>query len=39
MGTHLTVLNESYPMSTNMIGLRGFLDESSLGIGRVNELG
>ena len=43
MGTHLRVLNESYPMNTNMTGLRWFsktlhpctLDESSLSIGRV----
>ena len=25
MGTHLRVLGESYPMNTNMIGLRSFL--------------
>ena len=44
MGTHLRVLSESYPMNTNMTALGGFqkssplcaLDESSLGIGRVN---
>ena len=24
MGTHLRVLNESYPMNTNMIGFRRF---------------
>ena len=44
MGTHLRVLNESYPMNTNMIGLRWFsffflrpcaLDEGSHSIGRV----
>ena len=42
MGTHLRVLNESFPMNTNMTGFRGFfhscaLDESSLSIGRVKE--
>ena len=44
MGTHFTVLSESYPMNTNMTGFRWFskilnpcaLDESSLFIGRVN---
>ena len=43
MGTHLKLLNESYPMNTNMRGLDVFqkylcscaLDESSLSIGRV----
>ena len=40
MGTHLRVLNESYPMNTNMTGLRCFskiyaLGESSLSIERV----
>ena len=42
MGTHLRVLNESYPMNTNMWDLDGFqksfpcaLDESSLSIGEV----
>ena len=44
MGTHLSVLSESYPMNTNM-GLGGFqkllhtwdLDESSFSIGRVEK--
>ena len=44
MGTHLTVLSESFPMNTNMTGFRWFskifaicpLDESSFSIGRVN---
>ena len=44
MGTHLRVLSESYPMSTNMTGFKGFhktlhaydFDESSFSIGRVN---
>ena len=43
MGTHLTVLCESYPINTNMTGLRwlslslcpGAFDKSSLSIGRV----
>ena len=43
MGTHLRVLSESYPMNTNMTGLRCFskslrpctLDKCSLSIGRV----
>ena len=46
MGTHLRVLNESYPMNTNMQGLDGFqtflcscaLDESSLTIGKDDQL-
>ena len=46
MGTHLRVLNESFPMNTNIIGFRWFskifvslrLDESSIGIERVNAL-
>ena len=46
-GTHLRVLNESYPMNTNMTGFIWFsyiylrpcdLDESSLSIGRLNIL-
>ena len=44
MGTHLRVLNESYPMNTNMTGFRRFsknlcacaVEESSFSIGRVN---
>ena len=44
MGTHLRVPSESYPMNTNMTGLRGnskifasyALDDSSLAIERVN---
>ena len=41
MGTHLRVLGEGYPMSTNMTELRWFsknfaLGESILGIGRVD---
>ena len=42
MGTHLRVLNESYPMNTNKTGFRQWwkslhpcLDESSLSIGWV----
>ena len=43
MGTHLRVLDESYPVNTNMTGLRGFskvfaflcLGRNSLSIGRV----
>ena len=38
MGTHLTALNESYPMNTNMTGFGHFsfpLDESSLSIRMV----
>ena len=47
MGTHLRVLNESYPMNTNMTGFRWFsqkslslcaLDENSLSIGRVKNI-
>ena len=44
MGTHMRVLNESFPMSTNMTGFRwfskivAFLDKSSLSIGRVRSL-
>ena len=46
MGIHLRVHNESYPMNTNMTGFRWLskslhpcaLDESSLSIGRVNNL-
>ena len=43
MATHLRVLNESYPMSTNMTdGFQKYLrscalDESSLSIGRVKQ--
>ena len=46
MGTHLRVLSESYPMNTNMTGLRCFskifvvllcLDKNSLSIGRVRD--
>ena len=45
MGTHLTVLSESFPMNTNMTCLDVFqkslcscdLDVSSLSIGRVKE--
>ena len=42
MGTHLRVLSESYPMSTNMTEFRWFLhpcalDESSLSIGRLKQ--
>ena len=43
MGNHMLVLNESYPLNTNMTGFRWSskivhlcaLDESSLSIGRV----
>ena len=44
MGTHLTVLSESFPLNTNMTGFRWFsknlatkcaLDESSYSIGIV----
>ena len=43
MGTHPSVISESYPMNTNMKGLGGFqkslrpcaLEEGSLSIGRV----
>ena len=45
MGTRLIVLNESYPMNTNMTRIRCFsknlgfcvLDECSLSIGRVKK--
>ena len=42
LGTHLRVLNESYPMNTNMTGFQKSLlpqcalGENSLSIGRVN---
>ena len=46
MGTHLIVLNESFPMNTNMAGFRWYskifaslcLGESSHSIGRVNQV-
>ena len=45
MGTHLIVLSESYPMTTNTTGFRWFstilcpcaLDESRRSIGKVKE--
>ena len=44
MGTHLIVLGESFPMNTNMAGIKGFqkfqeicaFGENSLSIERVN---